>query len=270
MTPSGVRLRLWAQRPGAFDWLFVPGGPGLGSESLAGLVDVVAVPGRSWLVDLPGDGSNRDGVGVDPYERWPDVLAEAVDDFAAPVMVGHSTGGMYALSVSELEASLVDLALVSSAPDARWRELFAANNEALFSDDMVRLAQAYEAHPTDENLRALTIASSHLNFTDAGQEAGTKILAGLPFNHGATDWSDRNFDADFESKWWPKTMPTLIVSGSDDRVVDQALWDEERFAGPNVTRTIIDGGGHFPWVEAGGRVHAAFAAFAAVLIRSRP
>ncbi|EUA07894.1 hypothetical protein I545_6382 [Mycobacterium kansasii 662] len=40
------------------NWLFLPGGPGIGSESLHELVDTVDVPGCSWMVDLPGDGSN--------------------------------------------------------------------------------------------------------------------------------------------------------------------------------------------------------------------
>ncbi|MEY9872030.1 pimeloyl-ACP methyl ester carboxylesterase [Streptacidiphilus sp. MAP12-33] len=58
-TSSGVRLRRASLSPGRWNWLLVPGGPGLGSESLAGLVDPEAMPGTVWLVDLPGDGSNQ-------------------------------------------------------------------------------------------------------------------------------------------------------------------------------------------------------------------
>ena len=103
-TVSGVRLREAAVRPGRWNWLFVPGGPGLGSQSLAGLVRAVALPGRSWLVDLPGDGSNRHPPGAlaDPFAQWPGVLAEAADGLDDVVLVGHSTGAMFALSVPEL------------------------------------------------------------------------------------------------------------------------------------------------------------------------
>ncbi|WP_330318671.1 hypothetical protein OG301_04335 [Streptomyces platensis] len=36
-TRSGVRLRALSRRAGRWNWLFVPGGPGLGSESVRGL-----------------------------------------------------------------------------------------------------------------------------------------------------------------------------------------------------------------------------------------
>lgn len=62
-TPSGVRLRLRSHRDGELNWLFLPGGPGIGSESLHQIVDAVALPGTTWLVDLPSDGSNT-GIAV--------------------------------------------------------------------------------------------------------------------------------------------------------------------------------------------------------------
>ncbi|MEV6682276.1 alpha/beta hydrolase [Streptomyces erythrochromogenes] len=104
-------------------WLFVPGGPGLGSESVLGLVRAAGVPGTAWLVDLPGEGSNRGlpQVPDSPYEGWPDVLTEAAESLDDVIMVGHSTGGMFLLSLPELEAHLAGLCLVSSAPHAGWR-----------------------------------------------------------------------------------------------------------------------------------------------------
>lgn len=78
-TASGVRLRQVTAGEGRGNWLFVPGGPGLGSESLLGLVRAAQVPGAAWLVDLPGDGSNRGlpGLPAEPYTHWPGALAEA-------------------------------------------------------------------------------------------------------------------------------------------------------------------------------------------------
>jgi pimeloyl-ACP methyl ester carboxylesterase len=127
-TRSGVRLRLRHDRPGEHDWLFLPGGPGIGSESLHELVDTVAVPGRSWMVDLPGDGSNVDapGAGPDPFAHWPHAVLEAARAVDRPVFVGHSTGGEYLLSTPELEPLLSGLVLVSTAPDARWMPVFEA------------------------------------------------------------------------------------------------------------------------------------------------
>ncbi|MER7008257.1 hypothetical protein ABT297_35140 [Dactylosporangium sp. NPDC000555] len=126
-TPSGIRLRAAGSRQGSGNWLFLPGGPGIGSESLEGLVAAVEVPGASWLVDLPRDGSNTaaPGGGEDPFAGWPGVLLEAARSLPGAVFVGHSTGGMYLLSVPELEAHLTGLVLVSSAPHAGWLPAFA-------------------------------------------------------------------------------------------------------------------------------------------------
>jgi pimeloyl-ACP methyl ester carboxylesterase len=60
-------------------------------------------------------------------------------------------------------------------------------------------------------------------------------------------------------------VPTLIVSGSEDRIVTQRLWDDTRFAGANVIRREIAGGAHFPWIERPDAVRAAFEALVATL-----
>src|SRR5215217_5225721 len=72
-TPSGVRLRRHSSRPGDLNWLLLPGGPGIGSESLQELADAIDVPGAVWLVDLPGDGSNLapPGAPANVFEAWP-------------------------------------------------------------------------------------------------------------------------------------------------------------------------------------------------------
>lgn len=172
-TPSGVRLRRASQRPGPWNWLLVPGGPGLGSESLADLVRLAPLPGTAWLVDLPGDGSNRTaGQDRDPYERWPHVLVEAAEALDQVVLVGHSTGGMFALSAPGLAPHLVGLALVSSAPHAGWRSAFAAYAESHPHPEITAAATAYADQPTDDTLRTLTLAAAPWNFLPGSLAAG--------------------------------------------------------------------------------------------------
>ena len=73
-TPSGVRMRRLASRGGDLNWLFLPGGPGTGSQSLDELAFTVEVPGCSWMVDSPGDGSESTSWRARrPYRVWPDV-----------------------------------------------------------------------------------------------------------------------------------------------------------------------------------------------------
>ncbi|WP_160311171.1 alpha/beta fold hydrolase [Streptacidiphilus anmyonensis] len=262
-TRSGVRLRRVAASDGPWNWLFVPGGPGLGSESLAGLAEVCAAPGTSWLVDLPGDGSNRGHAAVPPrpYEHWPHVLAEALDGLDRCVLVGHSTGGMFALFVPALEQRLAALVLVSSAPDAGWRHAFEEWAGAHPVPGLEDAARRYAAAPGDGTLRDLTLAAAPWNFTAAGLTRGRALLAALPYCHDAVAWADAHFDAEYRAAWRPRDLPTLIVSGAEDRVVDQRVWERaDGFAGPHVLRRTVDRAGHFPWIENPGAVRDAVAA----------
>jgi pimeloyl-ACP methyl ester carboxylesterase len=271
-TESGVRLTERSRRAGDLNWLFLPGGPGIGSESLAGLVDLLELPGTSWLVDLPGDGSNTDGPGIpdDPFRHWPQVLVEAAATVPNPVFVGHSTGGMYLLSTPELDNLLVGLVLVSSAPDASWLPAFVQMTEQHPLPQVDVASARYDADPTDENLGAVAVASAAWNFGAETPAAGAAFLATMPYNGAAVAWSDKNFDHDYAHTWWPTLVPTLIVSGADDRIVTQTLWDEPEFAGQNVTRAWIDRGAHFPWFENPAAVKEAFKKYSGALYRPVP
>ena len=263
-TPSGVRLRRAGRRPDPINWLLLPGGPGIGSESLVGLAAAMDVAGDIWLVDLPGDGSNRDapGAGADPFMRWPGVVLDAAEALTNVVFVGHSTGGMYLLATPELERCVIGLALVDTAPDCSWHARYVAMTARHPLPDVEVAMAVYEADRRDENIAAVAVASAPWNFSPAGLEAGRELLAGMPYNSAAVDWSDAHFDHTYRAAWWSSSIPMLILAGSDDRIVWQGDWDQARFAGPNVIRTLIEGAGHFPWIEDPASVGYAFTALA--------
>src|SRR5688572_9025224 len=97
-----------------FNWLFLPGGPGLGSESLAGLTTLLQLPGTVWHLDLPGDGSNTTSDDSHYFSSWSEALVEAVKSLDKVILVAHSTGGMYALATAKLEGLLAGLVLMDS------------------------------------------------------------------------------------------------------------------------------------------------------------
>ncbi|MDI1482474.1 alpha/beta hydrolase [Polyangium sp. y55x31] len=270
-TARGVRLRRRAERPGDLNWLFLPGGPGIGSESLHELADALDVPGAIWMVDLPGDGSNvaPPGAPANPFETWPQVLLEAASALPNCVYAGHSTGGMYLLSVPELEAHIVGLALLSSAPDAGWRSHFFEMTKRNPLPEVDAASRRYEAEKTNERLRDVAVASAEWNFTPESVEIGRELLGRMPYNFEAVDWSDRAFDESYVSRWWPRTLPTLIVSGAEDRIVWQALWDRPEFQGRNVLRRTVEGAAHFPWIERPEAVRSAFQELAARILQGR-
>lgn len=158
-----------------------------------------------------------------PYEQWPTVLAEAARPLDDVVMVGHSTGGMFMLSCPELEGQLAGMALVTSAPHAGWRQTFAQWAEVHPVAGLGEAADAYGHNPNDETLRLLTLAAAEWNFTPEGLAAGRALLDGLPYCHDAVAWADAHFDATYRALWKPHSgLPTLIVSGAEDHVVDPA------------------------------------------------
>jgi len=271
-TPGGVRLRRHGTTPGSLNWLFLPGGPGIGAESLIDLVACTRPPGTSWLVDLPGDGSNTaaPGAPADPYERWPHVLVEAVGAVPNPVAVGHSTGGEYLLATPAIEPLLTGLVLVSTAPHAGWMPVFAEMTRANPIPEVDAAAARHEADPTVATLRDLAVATAPWNFTPGGLAAGARLLAAMPYNPSAVAWSDEHFDHDYVAAWWPEHLPTLIVSGAQDRIVTQRLWDEPRYRGPNAARVVVDDAAHFPWIDRPDEVGQAIRSWAAGVPTDRP
>lgn len=266
-TPSGVRLTRRIERPGRLNWLLLPGGPGIGAESLRELADALDVPGSVWMVDLPGDGSNvsAPGSGADPFARWPGVLVEAARALPDCVFLGHSTGGMYLLATPEVEQHIVGLVLVSTAPDAGWMPRFAEMTQANPLPAVDAAWAVYEQDRTNANIGAMAVASAEWNFAEGFVERGRELLARMPYNGAAVDWSDANFDHSYVSTWWPAKTPVLIVSGADDRIVWQGAWADPRFEGDNVLARTIEGGAHFPWIENPAAVRDAFRDFAARL-----
>ncbi|GAA1873277.1 alpha/beta hydrolase [Pseudonocardia ailaonensis] len=260
-TPSGVRLRLHSRSPGELNWLLLPGGPGIGAVSLAGLADAIDVPGAVWLVDLPGDADNvtPPGVAPDPFATWPGVLVEAAQLLPDCVYVGHSTGGMYLLSAPELEGLVRGLALVSTSPDATWRPAFVAMTERDPLPAVDEATRRYEADPTNENLGAIAVASAEWNFTAGTVDRGREFLARMPYNKDAVAWSDVHFDDVYAATWWPTTLPVLVLGGGADRIVVQTVWDRPGYDTPNVLRRTVDGGAHFLWFERPEEVRRAFA-----------
>ena len=267
-TPTGVRLRQRSRSFGDLNWLLLPGGPGLGSESLHELADALNVPGSIWMVDLPGDGSNGDPPGAppDPFSCWPMVLVEAAQALPNAIYVGHSTGGMYLLSTPTVEQHIVGLALVSAAPDARWRARFTQMTRRHPLPAVDAATAVYEHERTPAAMREIAIASAAWSFTTQSLDAGRNLLRRLPYNGLAVTWSAHNFDETYTAAWWPRAIPTLIVSGADDRIVWQGAWEEPAFRGNNVMHRTIQNGAHFPWIENPHSVRHAFGELAAKVV----
>ena len=57
-------------------------------------------------------------------------------------------------------------------------------------------------------------------------------------------------DSQFDAKWIPKKVKTMIIGGELDIVNPVSLFSEDkRFDRPNISQTVITGAGHWCWVE---------------------
>lgn len=158
-TKSKARLKFIQANPGKnYNWLFIPGGPGLGSESLNGLAEILHLPGSVWHVGFPGDGSNTTENDTAAFANWSQALIEAVNTFPNVILVAHSSGGMFALATPALKDILVGLVLMDSAPNANWQRFFSEYVQQNPIIEAEKLQELYDANPSNETLKQLTVA----------------------------------------------------------------------------------------------------------------
>jgi pimeloyl-ACP methyl ester carboxylesterase len=77
----------------------------------------------------------------------------------------------------------------------------------------------------------------------------TELLGRMPYNAAAVEWSAEYFDRTYRATWFPQEILTLIVSGIQDRIVLQDLWDDPAYQDDDVRHARIDRAGHWPWLD---------------------
>jgi pimeloyl-ACP methyl ester carboxylesterase len=268
-TKLKARLQLIKSNPGEdFNWLFLPGGPGLGSESLQLLTKNLNLPGTIWHLDLPGDGSNHTSNDEKYFSRWSDALLEATSALNNVILVAHSTGGMYVLASPKLEKTIIGLVLMDSAPDASWLNEFTQYAMTHPIKQAQKLQAQYAKIPSNALLKRLTIASASYLFTKSGLRKGISILKTLPFNYKVCEWSNLNFDQKYKAKWAPKDIPTLILAGEKDQIIPLKYFiKSKKFNRKNIIFKSIKGAGHYPWVENPKQIAHAFHEYVRLLQR---
>lgn len=267
MTKLKARLQCIRQNDEEnINWLFLPGGPGLGSESIATLTQLLQLPGTIWHLDLPGDGSNLTEDDETSFSKWSEALVEAVAKFEQVILVGHSTGGMYALATPELEHKLSGLVLMDSAPNAAWQQTFMNYVQDNPLPEANRYHTLYAQKPSNEALREVTIASAAYSFTANYIKDGISLLKTLAYNYKTCEWSGAHFDQTYEAKWYPKTIPTLIFAGECDNIIPLTFFSESpNFQRENILIREIKNAGHFPWVDNPQGVAGVFEEFCKLL-----
>ncbi|MCC8378146.1 MAG: alpha/beta hydrolase [Rickettsia endosymbiont of Graphium doson] len=135
------------------NWLFLPGGPGMGANYLIDFVSKLNLPGSLFIGDFPGDGNNRNIEEIS-YEDWKEGLIEVVTELAPCILVTHSFSGMFALTIDNLENLLTGLVIMNSAPNNSWMELLQKTATKYNLPDLTDHINKLYANPTDDQLKA--------------------------------------------------------------------------------------------------------------------
>lgn len=253
------------------NWLFLPGGPGLGSEYYQSYLEKINLPGKLWRMDFPGDGSNLLDKPID-YTQWASGLIEAVKQFEKVVLVTHSFSGMFALTVPELEDALSGFVLMDTAPNKLWRSWqhfttehpkeLRAHIDQLDLARLNELQALYEQNKNNETFKNLTVFRREYFTSAEVEKEAKKMFDTLPYNYETFDWAQVYFHPTYEATWIPQNLPTLILAGSNDVLTPIFLFQKnKRFERDNITIMEIPGGSHFPWMEQPGLVEDALSLF---------
>lgn len=255
-----VRYELYYSGEGEnYNWLFFPGGPGADSSYLHSLIDQLKLPGNTWLIDLPGNGSNLHDSYSDNFDRWFDLFPQVVKKFKNPVLVGHSFGGMLALLYPELEAYLAGCVILNSAPQL-WLEEAVAYSKQFDLPDLTHDMQAFIQTPNQETFNAALNACMPYYFPQKTLEMGRLLLSQIPFQYRPAVWGQmKAIEGKLSAKWVPHQVPTLIIGAKYDCICPFSLFKkDERFHRQNIRLVFMENAGHCPWVEDATGVRKAF------------
>lgn len=262
--PDGYRFIKIEHNPeDTVNWIFLPGGPGLGSEYLEGYLTTLKLPGTIWRGDFPGDGSNVCS-GKPPYDTWNQTLPNALKPFKKVILVVHSFAGMVTLTQPKLENVLTGLVLLSTTPKM-IDGLIPGVLDRTAQQDMTetnRTKEIFRNDPTDAHLKDFAMAWFD-NITISGQnEAIHQLLSKLPYQGAAYYWAMTVFHPKYHYNWVPQKLPTLILAGTADLITPVSLFDSNKdFDRPNISIQSVPGAGHFPWIENPNGVEAALYQF---------
>ncbi|MFD7511947.1 alpha/beta fold hydrolase [Streptomyces sp. NPDC059853] len=261
VVPTEDGARLWATRAGeGTPVVFCHGGPGLW-DFLDDAAELLADRATVHRWDQRGCGRSQ--------RRGPYSVARSVADLDAVrhhfglermALLGHSYGAHLALRYAlEHPGRVSKLVYVSGngidSPDT-WRSTYRQNLRAHLGGHLERWAELKSRRRTEEEDREFCVLQWSADYSDREQalaraEAAASPWFGVNFACNATVNAevDRiSGTPELRAACEKLDVPVLIVHGAEDIRPGWAL-DSLEQALPRVSRTVLNGAGHLPWVE---------------------
>jgi len=242
--PGGAQLS--RRRAGTDNhWVFLPGGPGLGTEYFYPLLDAWKTDANLWTLDYAVSKNSAD---------WLPSILELSKHLEKIVIVGHSYGGMLLLSIDNLEerlgAAVQGWVFLDSSPNLSWQKSWAKQasiqSEAL--KEPQRCEQVFAKSPSAEGFRAILHAWAPYYFEPTAVAAGRELLSTCHY-HAHAYVMAKKLLSHYDARWVPRKK-TLVLAGNNDRITPLTCFTEDpRFQKPHIKTCLIPDAGHFPWVE---------------------
>lgn len=257
------RIKTIHKAPG-YTWIFLPGGPGLGSEYLHPLCDFLKLPGTTLLVDFPKDGTNNEG--IINFSYWKKGLIDLVSAYKNPILVVHSFSGMFALDTPELAPLLSGLVLMNTTTSNTFFEHVNAMREQYQLPDLVPEAAKYHLNPSTETYRNFWQTYKHYCFTAEELSHAEQMMPLLAFNHLPYQYAIEHFFIDYQYRWVPE-IPTLTIAGEQDFICPpDAFTANEEFKQKYILNRVIPKAGHCSWILKMEQVKHCFEEFLSSLV----
>lgn len=266
-TDDGIRCRRYQYEDDAkYEWVFIPGGPGLDSLYFTRLLDHLKLPGIIWIVDMPEIGDNSNLVEDGNYDAYFEMFSTLFNSFESPIVVGHSFGAKLALLAPELEKKARAFICLNSTPKESSQQMLLVAEERGLPDLQESLLN-FLANPSNETFGLAFDKFIPYYFSPESLEEGSVYLKGIPFNYASLLWwLKRSAEVEYNAQWIPQNVPMLVITGGKDSICPASVFiSDERFDRDNITFVHIEEGGHFSWVEKPDAVKKAFDAFVSSL-----
>lgn len=250
-TDDGTRLeKISTHGTTPYNWLFLPGGPGIGSEYFHALTPSLKLPGTTWHLDLPGSGSNaRHASEVYDFKTWTTCLLNTLKAFENVILVGHCFGAMLPLSCLEMEKQPLKGFVIMNASPEEWRSACREMGKLHQLPPLKPHLKYFLENPSDAAFKELMQQAVPYLFTDRMHAAGLVLFNSTPLTHQPYHWGQVQFFNDYQTRWVP-TVPTIILGGEKDYTTPLSLFREDgRFNKHPMLIKEIAGGSHFPWLE---------------------
>lgn len=230
------------------------GGPGLDQTAIQQALSPLAKELRLICFDHRGTGRSALPNGSEPYhiEKFVEDTVALTDALGLErfAMLGHSFGGIVAQHLALAHPELLSHLILVCAPssDDYARDVEAALPELLQPDALSELARLSAAEPSKDVMRRSLELLAPVYFRDPSKVAALE-LDSIRFGPESQAVWDSLEGFDLRPRLPEIEVPALVVAGAHDRAVTPERAKETADALPNGTLTVMEGSGHYPFLE---------------------